>query len=327
MVSCQPVEYQNPCETTSKSFQKLYITQTITNSTQGFCGITSSKNSFGSNGADSGKNSFLISSPTLGYTLKNGGTDTFTVKLSAQPSASVTVPLFVSNPAQASVFPSSITFTTANWNSPQTVTVAGIDDLMYGVAGSFTVNLGPSSSPDLLAQNITGSTVSISNRDFRKLIFVSNLTTGNTGGISGADAFCNSDSNKPINTGIYKAFLTLPGVRVASVTANAGDGQIDWVLKPNQLYTRPNGLPIMITNSVSLFTAFPLINSVYTAGDAIWTGFQGTSDWISIGGCVGWTSTGAFGTYAVGNAVNSTSLLFGGNLSGANTGRLYCVQQ
>lgn len=162
-----------------------------------------------------------------------------------------------------------------------------------------------------------------------KFIFVTNTTQGNLGGIAGADSICNADSNKPINSGTYKAFIVLPGVRVASVTPNAGDGQIDWVLRPNQLYVRPTGEPIMTTNSAGIFTAFPLTNSVYTTGDPIWTGFPSTSDWTASGGCTSWTSNSnaIFGGYSVGNLTSFQSLQFGGNFSCDNSARLYCVQQ
>jgi hypothetical protein len=51
--------------------------------------------------------------------------DTFTVKLTSQPSVNVTVVLSSSDTAQGTVSPSSMTFSAGNWNVVQTATVTG----------------------------------------------------------------------------------------------------------------------------------------------------------------------------------------------------------
>ncbi len=82
------------------------------------------------------------------------------------------------------------------------------------------------------------------------------------GGIAGADGICNSDPAKPANSGSYKAMLASGTIRRASVTPNSGDGQIDWVFRPNQAYVRLNGTLIMTTNSSGLFIFGTLNTSV-----------------------------------------------------------------
>ena len=68
-------------------------------------------------------------SPSLGLvTTEAGGTATFTVKLTAQPAADVTLGLATSDATEGTVSPASLTFTAANWNTAQTVTVTGVDD-------------------------------------------------------------------------------------------------------------------------------------------------------------------------------------------------------
>lgn len=55
-----------------------------------------------------------------------GATDSYTVALSQAPSATVS---FTATPdAQLQLSPSSLQFTTANWNTPQTITVSAVDD-------------------------------------------------------------------------------------------------------------------------------------------------------------------------------------------------------
>jgi hypothetical protein len=50
------------------------------------------------------------------------------VVLTSQPTADVTIALTSSDTTEGTVSPASLTFTTANWQRPQTVTVTGVDD-------------------------------------------------------------------------------------------------------------------------------------------------------------------------------------------------------
>ena len=62
------------------------------------------------------------------FTTEAGHTTTFTVVLDSQPTADVTVAIATSDATEATVSTGSLTFTAANWNTPQTVTVTGEDD-------------------------------------------------------------------------------------------------------------------------------------------------------------------------------------------------------
>jgi hypothetical protein len=57
--------------------------------------------------------------------------DTFTVVLNEKPLTMATVELVVSDTTEAKVIPSRLFFTNKNWNIPQIVTVAGVDDSVY----------------------------------------------------------------------------------------------------------------------------------------------------------------------------------------------------
>src|SRR5690606_36386314 len=57
---------------------------------------------------------------------ETGGTDTYTIQLAGQPTADVIVT--PNGGTQVAVEPASLTFTPANWNQPQTVTVRAIQD-------------------------------------------------------------------------------------------------------------------------------------------------------------------------------------------------------
>ncbi|EKP04229.1 PF07588 family protein [Leptospira kirschneri str. 2008720114] len=114
---------------------------------------------------------------------------------------------------------------------------------------------------------------------------------GNFGGISGADAFCQSHipSNVP-GTGIYKAMIVDGVNRVATtVGPNSTVGQVNWVFKPNQKYQRAeDGAIVMTTNGSGMFDFAGgarlenPITQIATSGQ--WTGLN--SDWTT------WTSGG-----------------------------------
>ncbi|MBT5606444.1 MAG: hypothetical protein HOJ57_10920 [Lentisphaerae bacterium] len=61
-------------------------------------------------------------------TTEAGGAATFTVVLGSEPAANVTVDMASSNTDEATVAPAQLTFTAADWETPQTVTVTGVDD-------------------------------------------------------------------------------------------------------------------------------------------------------------------------------------------------------
>ncbi|HET7844086.1 MAG TPA: zinc-dependent metalloprotease family protein, partial [Xanthomonadales bacterium] len=58
--------------------------------------------------------------------VEGGATDTYTIALDTQPTGDVTVT--ATPDAQVTVAPPSLTFTTANWNAPQPITVTAVDD-------------------------------------------------------------------------------------------------------------------------------------------------------------------------------------------------------
>ena len=87
--------------------------------------------------------------PTSGLTTtEGGGTATFTVVLNSQPTADVTIGLSSSDTTEGTVSPASVTFTAANWNTPQTVTVTGVDDLVDDGDVAYTIVTAPATSSD-----------------------------------------------------------------------------------------------------------------------------------------------------------------------------------
>jgi hypothetical protein len=81
-------------------------------------------------------------------TTESGATATFTVTLNAAPTATVTLGLSSSDVSEGTVSPAQLTFTPANWNVPQTVTVTGVDDAIVDGTQAYTIIMGTLVSTD-----------------------------------------------------------------------------------------------------------------------------------------------------------------------------------
>jgi type VI secretion system secreted protein VgrG len=108
-------------------------------------------------------------------TTEVGGTATFTVVLDSQPSADVTIGVSSSDPTEGTAAPGSLTFTTSNWATAQTVTVTGIGDSVDDGNISYNVVLATAVGGDYAG--IDPADVAVSNTD--------NETSGGDGGGGG----------------------------------------------------------------------------------------------------------------------------------------------
>jgi hypothetical protein len=68
---------------------------------------------------------------------EGGATDSYTMVLNAQPTADVTIT--ISQGSQVTTSPTQLVFTTANWATPQTVTVTAVDDALVEGSHSGTI--------------------------------------------------------------------------------------------------------------------------------------------------------------------------------------------
>ena len=104
--------------------------------------------------------------PTSGLTTTEaGGTAQFTVVLNTQPTANVTIGLSSSDTTEGTVSPSSLTFTPSNWNTPQTVTITGVDDDIDDGNIAYTIVTAAASSSDENYNGLNASDVSVTNID------------------------------------------------------------------------------------------------------------------------------------------------------------------
>ncbi len=106
---------------------------------------------------------FTLSTSTATVS-ETGTTATFTVVLDAQPGSDVVFSVVSADTGEATVDKATLTFTNANWNSSQTVTVTGIDDAVVDgdQATTITVAVVDASSDDsydaLADQTVTATT-------------------------------------------------------------------------------------------------------------------------------------------------------------------------
>lgn len=106
----------------------------------------------------------ILVSPGSGLVTDEGGASaTFTVVLKSQPTAPVNISVLSSDPGEGTVSPASLTFTAANWDTPQTVTVMGVPDDADDGDAPYTVNLAASSSDP--GYQSAGAAVSVTNLD------------------------------------------------------------------------------------------------------------------------------------------------------------------
>ena len=123
---------------------------------------------------------FTVSSIS-GNTTEAGGTATFTVKLSSQPTANVTIGVSSSDTGEGTVSPSSLTFTSSNWNANQTVTVTGVNDSLDDGNQSYTVVLAAASSSDSGYSGLNPNDVSVTNTDLAPTVLYETTTPTRSG--------------------------------------------------------------------------------------------------------------------------------------------------
>ena len=104
--------------------------------------------------------------PTSGLvTTEGGATATFDVVLALQPAANVVIPVSSSDTTEGTASTTSLTFTPADWDVPQTVTVTGVDDLAVDGPIAYSIVLGAASSTAANYNGVDPADVSVTNED------------------------------------------------------------------------------------------------------------------------------------------------------------------
>ena len=98
---------------------------------------------------------------------ENGGTNTYTLVLDKQPTADVTLTPVSGDITVATVLPASLSFTMDNWDTPQTVTVTGIDDAIDNASNrtATVTHTAASSDSDYNTVPVVAVTVTAADND------------------------------------------------------------------------------------------------------------------------------------------------------------------
>jgi len=142
------------------------VTAAATSTDSNYSGLNPSDVSVTNTDNDVAGSPGITVNPISGLTTTEaGGTATFTIVLDSAPTANVTIGLSSSDTTEGTVSPSSVTFTTANWGTPQTVIVTGVDDLLVDGNIAYTIVTAAATSADSNYSGLNPSDVSVTNTD------------------------------------------------------------------------------------------------------------------------------------------------------------------
>lgn len=129
----------------------------------------------------------IVDNDVAGYTVapltglrttEKGGTASFTVKLNSQPTGSVTIALSSDDITEGTVTPTTLTFDDQTFNTPQTVTVTGVDDFVDDGDVVYHILTAPGQSSDTKYDATNPPDVTVTNIDDDKAGITVTPTTG-----------------------------------------------------------------------------------------------------------------------------------------------------
>jgi len=161
-----------------------------------------------------------------GNTNENGGTATFTIVLDSEPSANVTIGISSSNTSEVTVSPSTLVFSSGNWNSAATVTLTGVDDTVVDGTATVTIVTAAVTSLDGSYNGLNPGDVSVDNLDDSVTLTVNSSGAGTTSssgsGLVEPDVY--TDLTATANVGY--SFVNWSGQTTGLTDANASSTNI-----------------------------------------------------------------------------------------------------
>ena len=128
---------------------------------------------------------------------EDDGMDTYTIALMSEPTAPVTVSMTSRDTGAATVVPARVTFTTTDWDTPQTVTVTGVDDDVDNGANRQTTIDHSASGGDYNGITISFVTVTIVDDDVRGVTVTEPGGSTRVGENGGVDAYTVALASQP----------------------------------------------------------------------------------------------------------------------------------
>ncbi|TGM87063.1 DUF1554 domain-containing protein [Leptospira bouyouniensis] len=156
-----------------------------------------------------------------------------------------------------------------------------------------------------------------------------------SGGIVGADASCNGDTDR-VRSKTYKAMISIPGVREALGNPTGTMTYTDWVFKANTFYsnsTDTSNTTGATTTSNRIFrdsnTTMQMNFALGTNGTRFWTGMTITGGNLANDvNCTNWTSSNVGVSGVTGVVGASTTTLVETTTDTCNIAKkIVCVEQ
>lgn len=119
----------------------------------------------------------LFESENATKVTEGGANDSYTIVLNSQPTANVSIG--ITTGTQLTAMPATLTFTMANWNIPQTVTISAVDDATVEENHSATITHTVSSA-DVIYNGLSVASVSVMITDNDQAFNCPKLTTQNS---------------------------------------------------------------------------------------------------------------------------------------------------
>ncbi|KKL80526.1 hypothetical protein LCGC14_2003880, partial [marine sediment metagenome] len=162
-------------------------------------------------------------------TTETGGSDSFAVVLTSEPTADVTIGIYCNDTTEGTVDTSSLTFTSDTWAIPQPVTVTGVDDALLDGIKVYTVITSPAISIDSDYNGINPADVSVTNIDDEPGIMVnptSGLVTTEAGGTDSFEVVLNTQPYDDVTIGLSSNDTTEGTVDPSSLIFTPGNWDI-----------------------------------------------------------------------------------------------------
>jgi len=162
-------------------------------------------------------------SPISGNTSEAGGSATFTVQLTTQPSSNVSIDINSGNTAEGTIDKTVLTFTQGDWNTAQTVTVIGEDDNVEDGDQTYAIRFASAVSSDNNYNNLTPDNVNVINTDDEGSPTVSlsiiNSSINENGGAAIVYANLSGLTNQPVTVNLGYRGTATSGVDYSPVTS------------------------------------------------------------------------------------------------------------
>ncbi|CDM94315.1 Ig-like domain-containing protein [Limnospira indica] len=195
-------------------------------------------------------------------TTEAGGTTEFTVVLDSEPTANVTLSIVSNDESEGTVAVNELVFNPENWETPQTVTITGVDDDIDDGDQEFTITVGPAISQDPAFSGLPAQTVSVTNIDDDTAGVSINPTDFTIAQVGETAEFEVSLTSEPIAPVQFEVVISEPLVTVnpgsldftaenwdipqsVTITREAGDeGQLQISLNPTSDDPNYNDIPV-----------------------------------------------------------------------------------